>query len=361
IWKVYTPLTITLQPETTCTRSGAMTNVEVQAEGTELSYVWYAKNAGSDTFTKTTVDSPTYAVKMGNNEYKDQEVYCLITDVAGNCVQTDTVTLRMAATITSQPVHTSAAKGNVAAPSLTADGDGLTYTWYYKDPGMTDYKVSINKGKTCPTRMTAARNGRTVYCVVTDGYGNTETSNTVQLGFPVKITRQPVTTYTRYGNKTNVKVGAIGHGLTYTWYYKNAGAQAFQKAAIKTSAYAVKMGKNVYKDRAVYCVVKDLYGNTVQTDTVILRMAASIIKQPQSTSVPLGSRARITVTAAGDDLTYQWYFKNPADSAYRLATTKGRLYRITMNRLRDGQKVFCRITDKYGKTIRTNIVTISKK
>ncbi len=64
---------------------------------------------------------------------------------------------------------------------MEAKGDGLTYTWYVKDPGAKRFSVSSTATKTYSVNLTAARNGRQLYCVVSDAYGNTVTTATVSL------------------------------------------------------------------------------------------------------------------------------------------------------------------------------------
>ena len=86
------------------------------------------------------------------------------------------------ATITVQPVDTSVTVGSSISVSLTATGDGLTYQWYFKDAGGSSFSASSITSNTYTTTMnTDARIGRQIYCVVTDQYGNTATSNTVTI------------------------------------------------------------------------------------------------------------------------------------------------------------------------------------
>jgi hypothetical protein len=85
------------------------------------------------------------------------------------------------------------------------------------------------------------------------------------------ITTQPKTVTVKKDATAKVTVKAAGDGLKYTWYYKNAGAKKFTKATTKTATYSAKM-TNTVKNRQVYCVVKDKYGNTVTSKTVTLKM-----------------------------------------------------------------------------------------
>ena len=81
--------------------------------------------------------------------------------------------------ITGQPASASAAAGETVSTKVIAEGDGLTYTWHVCDVGnRTFVKSSITKS-TYAFTMTAAKNGRKVYCIVKDSNGNSVRSKTV--------------------------------------------------------------------------------------------------------------------------------------------------------------------------------------
>lgn len=74
--------------------------------------------------------------------------------------------------ITVQPETVYAQSGADAEVSITAEGDGLTYTWYAKNPGDTMYiKSSITGSVYCVTMSDVVKD-RQVLCVVRDRYGN---------------------------------------------------------------------------------------------------------------------------------------------------------------------------------------------
>ena len=352
---------ITGQPKTTYTKSGATAKVTVKAEGDGLSYQWYFKNAGSSKYSKSSVKSATYSTNMSSTS-KDRYVYCVITDAYGNTVKTNTVRLRMAASITTQPKSVAVTEGATAKVTVKTAGDGLTYKWYYKNPGAS--KFSLTKtftGNYYSLEMNEDRDGRQVYCVVTDKYGKTVKSDVVTLSMcqELKITTQPKGTYTKSGATAKVTVKAQGDGLTYQWYIKNAGSSKYSKSSVTSATYSAKMSSTT-KDRYAYCVITDAYGNSVQTKTVRLRMAASITTQPKNVEVAAGKTAKVTVKATGDELTYKWYYKNPGASKFSLTKSfTGNYYSVEMNEDRDGQQVYCVVTDKYGKTVKSNVVTLS--
>ena len=74
-------------------------------------------------------------------------------------------------TITQQPESSQQEIGQRFAITVEAQGDGLTYQWYYKESYMKDFKVFSNKSSAYAYSMQRYMNGRTVYCVITDQYG----------------------------------------------------------------------------------------------------------------------------------------------------------------------------------------------
>jgi hypothetical protein len=64
---------------------------------------------------------------------------------------------------------------------VIAKGDGLRYQWYFRNAGETVFHKSGVRDNTYDDVMTAARAGRQVYCVITDVWGNSVTTETVTL------------------------------------------------------------------------------------------------------------------------------------------------------------------------------------
>ena len=126
------------------------------------------------------------------------------------------------------------------------------------------------------------------------------------------------------------------------------------------ASYSTKMNATV-KDRMVYCVITDQYGNSVKTNSASMRMAATITAQPTSVTAANGSKASVTVQAAGDGLKYQWYYKNAGATKYSKSSVAGATYSTTMSSTVKGRQVYCVVTDKYGKTAKSNVVTMNMK
>jgi len=67
--------------------------------------------------------------------------YCVITDSHGKSVKSNTVKINVGTPlkITTQPVNYAGAVGSTAKFTVKAQGDGLTYQWYYKTPSATSF------------------------------------------------------------------------------------------------------------------------------------------------------------------------------------------------------------------------------
>lgn len=195
--------------------------------------------------------------------------------------------------------------------------------------------------------------------------------NLVEKPTVLAIVKQPESVTVDKGADAVVTVEAEGKGLTYTWYYKNPGNKKFYASAAQFvsetgSSYSIPMA--AWRDgQEVYCVITDETGDSVQSDTVTISMrkaAITIVKQPQNVEESKGSNAVLNVEAEGEGLTYEWYYKNPGNkkfylSAEQFVSADGTQYCIPMAEWRDGQQVYCVITDVNGDSVQTDTVTLT--
>ena len=356
---------ITQQPRNVSAVNGEKVSTTVKATGDGLTYQWYVKAANGAEFTKSSITKATYGVIMSAS-VNGRKVYCVITDKYGNSVKTNTVTLKRSnnITITTQLKSVTVNDGKKAAVSFKAEGEGLTYQWYYKNPGADKFvKTSTFTGTSYAVTMSPDRHGRKVYCLITDKYGTTQKTATVTLGMnhPITISKQPANANVYYGKTASVSVAAKGYGLTYQWYVKNVGESKFAKSSVTGETYAVKMNES-RDGRQIFCRITDRFGGTKDTKTVTLSMKnqITITRQPADTMVVKGAKAAVSFKAEGEELTYQWYFKDASASSFsKTSSFKGTSYSVTMSDERDGRQVYCKITDKYGYSVKTATVTLT--
>ena len=360
-------LRIVQQPENAQVKEGETASATVVARGDGLTYQWYyTDNGNSSTFHKSSITSNVYSAVM-NQARNGRKIYCIVKDQYGNSRKTDTVTLRIGSTleITAQPVDVTAEENAPVMVAVVAQGDGISYQWYYTENGNSSTFIkSANATNIYSTTLTAYRNGRQLYCLITDKYGNTLTTNTVTLSIkiPIAITVQPEDQVGDLGDVLSVSVEATGNKLTYQWYYtENGQSSEFLPSANDTATYSMILSEE-NDGRQVYCVVTDEFGNSLlsATATFSTRTALKIYSQPTSVTVANGATASVSVGAIGDGLSYQWYYTdNGNSSTFKKSSNQTATYTTVMNSSRDGRKVYCIVTDQYGNSQKTDTVTLS--
>ena len=353
--------TITAESATNCfAKPNATTKASVTAIGDGLTYQWYVKNPGASAFVKSSLTAAVYTAKV-TEQNNGRQIYCVVTDKYNNQAQSKTFVMRIQATVVTQPQSTPVPMEETAQATVEAIGDDLTYQWYIKNKGAIKFSKSSLTVPTYTVKMSTASNGRQVYCVIKDKYGNTAQSDTITLRAAATITAQPAADCFAKQNATaKATITAVGDGLTYQWHVKNVGSTKFVKSSLTASTYSVKMTAAT-NGRQVYCVIKDKYGNTAQSNIITLRIQATIVTQPKAVTVTNGNTATTTVTAVGDDLTYQWYIKNKGTTKFVKSSLTVPTYTVKMSTAANGRQVYCVVTDKYGNTVQSNTVTLKKK
>ena len=263
--------------------------------------------------------------------------------------------------IITQPKTTYTKMGEVGKTTVEVQGDGLTYKWYIKNDGQTKYSKSSITGPTYSCKMSEKAKNRRVTCIITDQYGNEIQTKTVLFREAASIVSEPKTAaYAKKGETAKITIEAAGDDLTYKWYLKNANSDQYTTSSITSATYSATMSEKV-DGRRVRCVVKDKYGNTVESKTFVLRMTATITEQPESIAAKKGTTVEATVKAAGTDLTYQWYIKNKDSDKFVKSSVTEATYSVKMSNKVDGRQAYCKITDKYGNTVESEVITFTMK
>ncbi len=177
---------IIIEPADVFAGAGELASTTVTAVGEGLTYQWFLRANEDAAWSRSSLRTDTYSVTMTAGKSGSQ-VYCVITDRYGAKVETRVATLTMAMPanyelrVVSQPQDCAVARGERAEATFVVEGAGLTYQWYGIDPGQTEYWTSGIRSATYSVTMVPAKSGRQIYCVVTDAYGNTVTSDPVTL------------------------------------------------------------------------------------------------------------------------------------------------------------------------------------
>lgn len=102
-------------------------------------------------------------------------------------------------------------QGKTTTIHIDAQGEELQYRWQYRD-GTGAVQTSANTTDTYSAAVTKDNNGRRVWCVITDKYGNSKTTEDFYLSY-IDITQSPADVRVNKGDTATFTVKAEGAGL----------------------------------------------------------------------------------------------------------------------------------------------------
>ncbi len=286
----------TVDDQTACPNGTA--TFTVTANGTNTTYQW-RKDGTNLTDGGNISGAATATLTISNVSASDIATYsCYVTSDCGDATSNNaTLTLNEATAITTQPSDAIVCEGAGVTFSVTATGSNLTYQWYKSGVAISG-ATSATYSLTGVTTTDAA----SYYCEVSGDCGNV-TSNTATLTVNenTAITTQPQSQDVCEGADVTFTVVASGSNLTYQWQKDGSNISGATSASLTLS--------NVTSaDQGAYtCAVSGDCGS-VTSDAAVLTIGAgvTITEQPQSQTACTGGDVTFTVTATGDNLTYQW-------------------------------------------------------
>ena len=266
---------ITSQPTSQNITLGDTIKLSVRAEGEGIAYQWYFRKSGQTSFTKWNNRTHATETVTPNATWNGIQLYCEIKDGSGNVVTSNTVTVTVTEPnikITSQPANQSIALGGTIKLTVKAEGEGLSYQWYFKKAGQTSFTKWNGRTRATETvTPNSTWDGIQLYCEVKDASGHSVKSDTVTVTVTeakIKITSQPVSQSITLGDTVNLTVKAEGEGLSYQWYFKKAGQTSFTKWNGRNHATETVTPNATWNGIQLYCEITDGAGNSVKSDVV---------------------------------------------------------------------------------------------
>ena len=300
-------------------------------------------------------------------------------DDYGNLIIFQKVELEVPVTfeITKQPKDWYGTYGKKAVFTVEATGNGLSYQWQYKKSGnWIDYGITTADTPTFKVTMNEKNVKWPIRCRITDGNGEELFTKEVRMkdastSAPIVITKQPVDWIGVYGKKATFSIEATGNGLTYQWQYKKGGSWIDYAVSTADSAvFKVTMNEKNVK-WPIRCLVTDEDGNKQPSNEVWMKLKSEepvpagivITTQPVDWVGTYGKKARFSVVATGNGLTYQWQYKKGSGdwTDYNIATADTADFSVTMNEKNVKWTYRCFITDANGDTATTNEVHMKLK
>ena len=213
-------------------------------------------------------NSPTYTTQL-TTDNSGQMFRVTVSDYKGNSVTSDAVSMTTTPLkILKQPQSVKVSLGDTARFHVTVQGDGLEYKWYYQNPGEPVSEAGSTAGMYTPyynySITSTKRSGRAMWCVITDKYGNSVTTDKAYLwlntdpnapstieaatslitygntttvtnnvapiaGDALVITKQPQSHVDEDGTFARFEVEAKGVGLTYVWETSTDGGKTWTR------------------------------------------------------------------------------------------------------------------------------------
>ena len=180
--------------------------------------------------------------------------------------------------ITSNPEDFIGSVEETATFAVEAEGTDLTYQWQYSNANQNIWRTSFMTGNNTDEislPVESYRDGQKYRCVITDGEGNTVTSETASVkigaaeGAP-EIMQQPESYSGDVGDTAEFAIKANGENLTYEWQYCNADSNIWRKSSMEgnqTNTVSVPVWN--FRERQKYrCVVTGKSGRITISDVV---------------------------------------------------------------------------------------------
>ena len=266
--------------------------------------------------------------------------------------------------IVEQPTDITVGYNKMGQFAPVIKGDGLTYTWYYKDTNTRWYTSTLTTA-TYDIKGLASRDGRQVYCVATDSTGKSVTTEIATLHVvpneELAIVSQPTVVEGTLDKNVSVALEVTGDDLTYVWYYSDNGGKSYYKSSLTTATYDIIL-KEERMGRKVYCEITDAFGDTVKSDVITIKAVQSVelklLSAPVYEAPAVGKTAKITLDVQGEGLKYTWYYSLPGKTTFYKSSITDSEYKLTLSEDRIGRKVYCVITDAFGNSVQTETVTL---
>lgn len=366
---------IVTQPVDYIGEAGERATLHVEATGTELAYQWQYMKSDSNKWVNSglsTAKSPNLSFKM-SAAYDGMKFRCVITDAADNetISKEVRVTLFTGPKITTQPVSCEQSKGKPVSFTVVATGEELSYQWQYLRPGGTNWTnsgLASARNSILAFTMSAGYDGMHFRCVVTDKNGQSATSDEVTVSIktgPVIVT-QPVSVEQAVGTPVALSVAASGNSLTYLWQYQRAGTTTWKTSTasgFNTDTVSFKMAA-AHEGMKFRCIITDAEENTAITESAQLFVlpGPGIINHPVTIESALGVPVKMSVSAVGTGLTYQWQYQRPGKTTWTksgLSSATSTTLKFTMASGYDGMKFRCVVTDDAGYSAISNEASVT--
>ena len=148
-------------------------------------------------------------------------------------------------------------------------------------------------------------------------------------GNGLRILTQPTGQTVSEGQTARLSVDAEGEGVTYRWQCTQEGEAQWMDMDGDSASIDVALDENSPR-KYIRCLITDQYGNSVESDTVILLLSRlTVTKQPRGFVGKSGDVAAFEAGANDADVSYQWQLSDDAGQTWRNSSNKTAEYATT--------------------------------
>ena len=192
---------------------------------------------------------------------------------------------------------------------VVANETGVNYQWQYSADNSEWVDIDGATSSEFAIDSITSENFGYYRCAMSGEIYNTKYSSVAKVESKPEpsIVTQPTDFEVWPDSNGNLSVSATGDRLTYQWYFNG---EAIEGATSATLSFENIQTKSCGE---YYCVITNPVGS-VQTNTVVVSVkpAPSITTQPEKLGIFMNTNGSLSVSATGEELTYQWYFNGEA-------------------------------------------------
>ena len=290
---------ITTQPVSQNICTGSALNLSVSTTGSVNYYQWVKDGANINGAMSSSYSIPTTSTGSAGV----YSVY-VVSSACGNLTSNSvTITLTSAPAIDVQPTSTSACPNNpgVFATNPVGNAQDFTYQWYLNGSPIS---AATTNAYNITTATTA--NVGNYYCAVTNSC-TTTTTNTVTFS----LTDPTITNVTTSNNVINdcagtvqqLSASATGSGLSYQWNLNGNAIGGETNNVLNINSLSIGNAGNYTANITNTC------GMSVTSSIIYVSVKpiTAVSVNPSNIEVCEGDAATFSVSAAGINLTFQWY------------------------------------------------------
>ena len=256
-----------------------------------------------------------------------------------------------------QPQSVLTAEGETVSFSAVCDNDLADYRWYCRSGESADWALCTEAGwdtDTLTLQAALSLSGTQYRCEATTRTGSVVSeAATLTVQQVPSIVTPPQSVTAAAGQSVSFTVTAEGTDLSYQWYYRTSASGGWSRSSNGTGATLTIEAKGYRSGYQYRCEVTNLVGSAVsEAATLTVLQAPAITAQPQSVSVKENETVSFTVTASGDDLSYQWYYRTSASGSWS-KSSNGTESTLTLEAksYRNGYQYRCEVTNLVGSAV----------